>query len=97
MTWHAEIVREVQRGLRQLGATEADIAAVNTTDPRAMYDAIPRAGGKSDILSIIGSYRDMLPDDDVLERLQQWNSAEFFTRRGEQAPVLPSQRLLTCP
>jgi hypothetical protein len=89
MTWHADIVREVERSLRLLGASEAEIAALNTTDQKAMYDALQRAGGKSDILSIIGSYRDTLPDDEVLERLQHWNSARFFTRREEQAPTLP--------
>lgn len=88
MAWHADIVREVERSLRLLGASEAGIAALNTTDPKAMYDALQRAGGKSDILSIIGSYRDTLPDNGVLERLQHWNSAEFFTRREEQAPAL---------
>ncbi|MEQ1956259.1 hypothetical protein [Mesorhizobium sp. CN2-181] len=53
--WHADIVREVERSLRLLGATEAEIAALNTTDPKSMHDALQRVGGKSDILSIIGS------------------------------------------
>ncbi|MFI0848665.1 hypothetical protein [Mesorhizobium sp. IMUNJ 23232] len=89
VTGHADVVREVERSLRFLGASEAEIAALNTTDPQSMYDALQRAGGKSDILSIIGSYRDTLSDDEVLERLQHWNTAEFFTRREEPARALP--------
>lgn len=42
--------------------------------------AIKHLGGECDILAIVGSYRDTLDDDEVLELLQAWNKA-----RGEHA------------
>jgi len=39
---------------------------------RKMYLCVQLLGGQSDILSTIGSWRDTLPDEDVLEALDFW-------------------------
>lgn len=39
---------------------------------RKMYFCVQLLGGQSDILSTIGSWRDTLPDEDVLEALDFW-------------------------
>ena len=38
-----------------------------------MYEAARRLGARSDLLRIIGSYGDTLPDEEVLDQLRQWN------------------------
>ena len=70
---HADIVREVERTLRLLGMTNAEIAAISSQYPQALYDAIRRAGGKSDILRFIGSYGGTISDEEVLDGLRHWN------------------------
>lgn len=36
--------------------------------------AIKSLGGKSDILAIVGSWRDTMSDQDTLEQLKDWNN-----------------------
>ena len=38
-----------------------------------IYKAVQNLGGKSDILSIVGSIGDTLDDDTVLDYLKKWN------------------------
>jgi hypothetical protein len=38
----------------------------------AVYSVVERLGGQSDILSIIGSWRDTLSEDEVLTNLTDW-------------------------
>jgi hypothetical protein len=40
-----------------------------------LYEAVRKLDPASDLLCIIGSYGDTVDDDDVLERLRQWNSS----------------------
>lgn len=40
-----------------------------------IYKAVEKLGGMSDILSMIGSWRDTLPDADVLAGLKEWNAS----------------------
>jgi hypothetical protein len=39
---------------------------------RKMYLCVQLLGGRSDILSVIGSWRDSLPDEDIFEALDSW-------------------------
>lgn len=39
-----------------------------------LYKAIQHLGGKSDILTTVGSFRDTLDDSEVLQFLQDWNN-----------------------
>jgi hypothetical protein len=41
-----------------------------------LVEAIRKLGGKSDLLGIVGSYGDTLPDDSVLDALRRWNAAQ---------------------
>lgn len=56
-----------------------------------MYEAARRLGARSDLLRIIGSYGDTLPDEEVLDQLRQWNwHAQFTTAaRSSQSPTPP--------
>lgn len=40
-----------------------------------LYEAVRKMDPKSDLLCIIGSYGDSINDEDVLERLRQWNNS----------------------
>lgn len=79
LTWHADIIREVELALHHLGVTNAEIAAFDPESPQTMYDAIRRAGGQSDVLRFIGSYHDTLSDEDVLDGLRHWNAVHEVT------------------
>ena len=39
---------------------------------RKMYLCVQLLGGRSDILSVIGSWRDSLSDEDIFEALDSW-------------------------
>ena len=39
-----------------------------------VYKAAESLGAKSDLLGLIGSWGDSLPDPDVLEGLREWNA-----------------------
>jgi hypothetical protein len=41
-----------------------------------LYRAVVLLGGQSDLLGVIGSWKDSLPNDDVLAGLKAWNAAE---------------------
>lgn len=86
MNLDADIVREVERSLRLLGVSNAEIAAMDTANPQAFYEVIERAGGKSDVLRFIGSYRDTLSNEDVLDGLKHWNDLfeDLTLREGGQ-------------
>ena len=58
------------------------LEAFQMTDDKAkakiaheLYEAVRKLEGDSDLLCILGSYGDTVDDDDVLERLRQWNSS----------------------
>ncbi len=53
----APVVREADRTLEIIGA---------------IYKVVERLGGRSDILSLVGSWRDTLSDADVLQHLNDW-------------------------
>jgi len=38
-----------------------------------LYSTVEILGGKSDILSILGSFDDTLSDEDVLDEIKVWN------------------------
>ena len=48
-----------------------------------LYKALERLGAKSDLLGIVGSWGDSLPDQDVLQMIRAWNEAT--TKRIEHA------------
>jgi hypothetical protein len=51
----------------------------NETDIQIMVEigkAFASFGAKSDLMCIIGSYRDTLPDDEILQMLKEYNSEE---------------------
>lgn len=50
-----------------------------------IYRAVALLGGKSDILALIGSWRDCLGNEDVLAGLREWNkfTAEELNGRLE--------------
>lgn len=56
-----------------------------------LYEAVRKMDANSDLLSIIGSYGDTLGDEEVLDRLREWNSAheDSFTRREDPAADPP--------
>lgn len=56
-----------------------------------MYEAARHLGARSDLLRIIGSYGDTLPDEEVLDQLRQWNWHAQFTSaaRPSQSPTPP--------
>ena len=41
-----------------------------------LYRTVVLLGGESDLLGLIGSWGDSLPDEDVLAGLQAWNAGE---------------------
>lgn len=43
-----------------------------------LFDVIERLDGKSDILSIIGSYGDTLTDEEVVTELRAWNEIHMY-------------------
>ena len=45
-----------------------------------LYEAIRKLGAKSDLLGIVGSYGDTLPDDEVLHALRRWNAVHSDER-----------------
>ena len=47
-----------------------------------LYQALELLGAKSDLLQIIGSWSDTMPDEWVLNALRDWNERQAFTRRG---------------
>ncbi|MFI0849559.1 hypothetical protein [Mesorhizobium sp. IMUNJ 23232] len=60
-----------------------------------LYEAVRKLDANSGLLCIIGSYGDTVDDEEVLERLRQWNhdSEEKavkieVTRRVEPVPAL---------
>lgn len=42
-------------------------------DKNQLYKAIEALGGQSDILGIIGSYKDTLEDDEILSMIMSYN------------------------
>lgn len=47
---------------------------------KGFYDALELLGGKSDILSLAGSYSDTLSDEDVASMLEEWVAGERADR-----------------
>jgi hypothetical protein len=66
-----EIINEIGIAVRRLGGS---LPGEHIT-PNNAYEAAKDAGAKSDLLGTIGSWRDTMPDEWVLEELKSWNKA----------------------
>src|SRR3569832_1000735 len=72
MDFTTEIGRELQTAWKGLGG-EPDLMP----DPQTgtgMYEAFEKQGAKSDLLTIIGSWRDTTEDENVLKWLRAYNA-----------------------
>lgn len=47
-----------------------------------IYRCLVLLGAKSDLLGTVGSWRDSLPDEEVLSGLKAWNQAKFDEVKG---------------
>lgn len=63
---------DVVRDVAERYAKEA--AKINLEIKSEIAKAVHLLGGQSDILCIIGSYKDTLPDADILQMLKEWNT-----------------------
>jgi hypothetical protein len=74
----AEITLEIEKALSTLGG---DPMVARTT---GFYEVLRAHGAKSDLLMIVGSYRDDTMDDaSVLRNLRRWNAQ---TKPTEEPP-----------
>lgn len=56
-----------------------DIEKLNATQNKIVQQlgiAIAHLGGKSDLLCIVGSLGDTLPESQILEMLEEWNAVQ---------------------
>ena len=65
------IVDECNRALNALSAKPELISRTDATAPAQLEEALRKHGAKSDLLKIIGSWRD---DQWVLNELRRWNT-----------------------
>lgn len=54
-----------------------------------LYEAVSKVNPESDLLSVLGSYRDTLNDVETLMRLRHWNSTHDVTRHEVSPPEVP--------
>jgi hypothetical protein len=61
-----------------------------------LYSAVKKLGGKSDILCILGSWGDTLPEHQILKMLREWNLSEQPQDRLDQHKSDASSDLPMC-
>lgn len=57
-----------------------------------IYEAVLKINPKSDLLFVLGSYKDALNDVETLMRLKYWNSTHVVTQSEDspqEAPLIP--------
>ncbi|MFI0849556.1 hypothetical protein [Mesorhizobium sp. IMUNJ 23232] len=54
-----------------------------------IYGAVGKINPESDLLFVLGSYRDTLNDVETLMRLRHWNSTHVATRGEDPQPEAP--------
>ena len=62
------IVAEIHRAINKLGGS------AQPATPDEAQRALRDLGADIDLLSIVDSWRDTLPDEDILQLLQNWNA-----------------------
>jgi len=67
----AAIQREIATAISRLGG---DPAGVNLADPWAVNRVLEFLGADKYLLCTVGSWRDTLPDEQVLKELREWNA-----------------------
>jgi len=77
MTDYFESLDKMQTALSDIN----QIGAITEFEKR-MYAIAKKLGGKSDILSLLGSYKDTTPDEEVIEGIDIWLNAHF--EKGKQ-------------
>jgi hypothetical protein len=82
MTDIEQLIRsEIYKALESLGGPPELLAAtINGASKAEIYDAAERLGADRYLLAAIGSYRQTLSDDEVLEELRRWNAARWQRR-----------------
>jgi hypothetical protein len=75
------IVAEVRAALQRLGASEMLVYRAATMLPCAIYEEMERLGADPYLLAFIGSWRDTLTDEEVLDHLRDWNAGTFKLER----------------
>jgi hypothetical protein len=65
-----DIVSEIQRAMKTLGAPED----VEASAALSVYRDMEELGADRELLAAVGSWGDSLDDEDVLEMLREWNS-----------------------
>jgi hypothetical protein len=68
-----EIAMELRKAVRLLKG-DPDEALPIGVDRAILYTVFEQLGAKSDLLGIVGSYGDTMPDEWVLEQLKRWNT-----------------------
>jgi len=67
----AAIQREIATAISRLGG---DPSSVNLADPWQVNRVLEFLGADMHLLCTVGSWRDTLPDEQVLKELREWNS-----------------------
>jgi hypothetical protein len=61
-----------------------------------LYTSCSRLGAKSDLLCIIGSFRDTLDDAEVLEMLKEWNAGQPTFKHIVACAIVGSEECTVC-
>jgi len=69
------IAIELRKAVRLLGADPDEVLPIGV-DRAILYSVFEQLGAESDLLGIIGSYGDTMPDEWVLEQLERWNERQ---------------------
>ena len=72
-TIKTEIGEEVDRALKKLGA---EMPRAGGNEPGELYDALRKHGVQSELLGIIGHWRDKGDDQWALNELRRWNTRD---------------------
>ena len=67
------IAIELRKAVRLLKADPDEVLPIGV-NRAVLYQVFEQLGAKSDLLSIIESYGDTMPDEWVLEQLKRWNT-----------------------
>ena len=77
-----EIVAEVEKALRTLGASEVLMFRAVAMSPAALYEEMERLGADPYLLALSGwSWWGIPSDEDVLDHLRAWNAGAFKFER----------------
>jgi hypothetical protein len=71
---HRQIVYEIKRAIRFLGA---EPEAMRLSTPKQCYEALEKLGAHPHLLANVGSWKDTLSDEDVLETMKTWNAEQI--------------------